>query len=81
MYKGLGVSVLGHFVYRGFYFGLFDTCKPLVPDNFFAKFFLAQGVTITASLASYPLDTIRVRLQMDAGRAKHNYKGIKDCTN
>ena len=30
IYRGLGISVLGIFVYRGFFFGLYDFFKPMV---------------------------------------------------
>lgn len=46
LYRGFGVSVLGIMVYRGFYFGMYDTAKQtlfLLPGmgNIFAKFLVA----------------------------------------
>jgi solute carrier family 25 (adenine nucleotide translocator) protein 4/5/6/31 len=49
LYKGFGVSVQGIVVYRGAYFGLYDTAKSAVFVNekkagFFAKFAVAQVI-------------------------------------
>ena len=59
-------------MYRGLYFGLYDSLKPILlpgklSENFLASFFLGWGVTTTAGLASYPLDTIRRRMMMTSG--------------
>jgi len=81
LYRGFVVSCVGIIVYRGCYFGFFDTLKPLLgplADNFVAKFFLGWGVTIAAGLASYPLDTIRRRMMMTSGQAV-KYKSSIDC--
>merc|ERR1712088_1049541 len=70
IYKGFVISAVGIFVYRGLYFGLYDTCKPLfLGDNpsAFMSFFLGWAVTIVSGLASYPIDTIRRRMMMTAG--------------
>merc|ERR1711998_549562 len=62
IYKGFVISAVGIFIYRGLYFGLYDTCKPLfLGENAsaFMSFFLGWAVTIVSGLASYPIDTIR----------------------
>jgi len=69
LYQGFGVSVQGIIVYRGAYFGLYDTAKgKLFEDektaNFFAKWAVAQTVTAAAGVISYPFDTVRRRLMM-----------------
>jgi len=72
LYRGFVVSVVGIVVYRGCYFGFYDSLKPLMgpfADNFFASFALGWAVTIAAGLASYPLDTIRRRMMMTSGEA------------
>jgi len=73
LYRGFNISCVGIFVYRGLYFGLFDSLKPLMPDsvrdNIVATFFLGWGVTILAGLASYPIDTVRRRMMMTSGEA------------
>lgn len=81
LYRGFVISCVGIVVYRGFYFGLFDTLKPLiVGDNgsFLASFVLGYGVTVTSGLISYPVDTIRRRMMMTSGQAV-KYNGSIDC--
>jgi len=70
LYRGFGISAVGIFIYRGFYFGLYDSIKPLLPKQiagFVANFILGWGVTTLAGLASYPIDTIRRRMMMTSG--------------
>lgn len=82
LYRGFVISCVGIFIYRGFYFGIFDSVKPLLPenlsDNFFVTFLLGWSVTVTAGLASYPIDTIRRRMMMTSGEGE-KYKGSIDC--
>jgi len=85
LYRGFGVSVLGIFIYRAFYFGLYDVSKKVIwsdpqqQGGFLAKFAVAQTVTTFSELISYPLDTIRRRLMMQSGRADVIYTGTVDC--
>jgi solute carrier family 25 (adenine nucleotide translocator) protein 4/5/6/31 len=73
LYRGFVISCVGIVVYRGLYFGMYDSLKPLLPGNlnqsFLATFFLGWGITIGAGLASYPLDTVRRRMMMTSGEA------------
>jgi len=82
LYRGFVVSCVGIVVYRGFYFGLYDTLQPILKENnfdgFLLKLTLGYGVTVTAGLISYPLDTIRRRMMMTSGEAV-KYKGSVDC--
>jgi solute carrier family 25 (adenine nucleotide translocator) protein 4/5/6/31 len=83
LYRGFMVSCVGIIVYRGFYFGLFDSLKPVVltgqmKNSFLASFMLGWGVTITAGLASYPIDTVRRRMMMTSG-ATEKYSSSLDC--
>ncbi|KAK6188698.1 hypothetical protein SNE40_004826 [Patella caerulea] len=81
LYRGFVISCVGIVVYRGFYFGLYDTLKPiLLGDNASLLFSFALGytVTITSGLISYPIDTIRRRMMMTSGQAV-KYKGSMDC--
>ena len=53
LYQGFGVSVQGIIVYRGAYFGLYDTAKGVLfkdekTANIFAKWAVAQTVTAAA---------------------------------
>lgn len=74
LYRGFMVSCTGIVVYRGCYFGFYDSLRPVVltgplQGSFIASFFLGWAVTIVAGLASYPLDTIRRRMMMTSGEA------------
>jgi len=88
MYAGFGVSVVGIVAYRGPYFGVFDTLKALNPwkndrgpVGLFSKFCIAQFTAILAGFISYPFDTVRRRLQMQAEKPKEQwlYSGTMDC--
>lgn len=82
LYRGFVISCVGIIVYRGCYFGFYDTLKPiLIGDgaNLAASFALGYVVTISAGLVSYPIDTIRRRMMMTSGEAV-KYKGSIDCT-
>ncbi|KAK4689484.1 hypothetical protein P7C73_g625, partial [Tremellales sp. Uapishka_1] len=83
LYRGFVPSVVGIVVYRGLYFGLYDSIKPVIlvgplEGNFLASFALGWAVTTGAGLASYPLDTIRRRMMMTSG-AKVHYKSMFDA--
>jgi solute carrier family 25 (adenine nucleotide translocator) protein 4/5/6/31 len=89
MYAGFGVSVVGIVAYRGPYFGIFDTLKELNPwkkdkgiVGLASKFAIAQATAIIAGFISYPFDTVRRRLQMEASMAAEQrvYKGAWHCT-
>lgn len=70
LYRGFVISCIGIIVYRGFYFGLYDTIKPIFlgPDaGVTISFILGYGVTVTSGLISYPIDTIRRRMMMTSG--------------
>ncbi|KAK8864745.1 hypothetical protein IAR55_002001 [Kwoniella newhampshirensis] len=71
LYRGFMPSVAGIIVYRGAYFGLYDSLKPLLPENLKgnpgANFVIGYGSTTLAGLAAYPLDTIRRRMMMTVG--------------
>jgi solute carrier family 25 (mitochondrial adenine nucleotide translocator), member 4/5/6/31 len=72
LYRGFVPSVVGIIVYRGLYFGMYDSLKPIVlvgplEGNFLASFLLGWGVTTGAGIASYPLDTVRRRMMMTSG--------------
>ncbi|XP_059301325.1 ADP,ATP carrier protein 1, mitochondrial-like [Lycium ferocissimum] len=83
LYRGFTISCVGIVVYRGLYFGIYDSLKPVVlignlQDSFFASFLLGWGITIGAGLASYPIDTVRRRMMMTSGEAV-KYKGSLDA--
>ncbi|KAL7745889.1 ADP/ATP carrier protein [Sorochytrium milnesiophthora] len=84
LYGGFGVSVVGIIVYRAAFFGGYDTAKSMLlkdPKNapFWQNWAIAQVVTILAGLASYPFDTVRRRMMMQAGRSEVLYTSTFDC--
>jgi len=82
LYQGFGVSVQGIVVYRGAYFGLYDTAKGALltkESSLLLKFLVAQVVTNAAGIISYPFDTVRRRLMMQAGGKEKLYNGTIDA--
>ena len=73
-YKGYPISILGIFIYRGSYFGLFDTFKHLAGDNIMVMWLFAQFITTGALFLAYPLATIKGRMMMQSAREKVQYK-------
>ncbi|KAH7862901.1 hypothetical protein Vadar_010843 [Vaccinium darrowii] len=83
LYRGFNISCAGIIVYRGLYFGMYDSLKPVVltgklQDSFFASFALGWVITNGAGLASYPIDTVRRRMMMTSGEAV-KYKSSFDA--
>jgi solute carrier family 25 (adenine nucleotide translocator) protein 4/5/6/31 len=81
LYRGFVISCVGIIVYRGCYFGFYDTLKPIVlgeDAGLMVSFALGYIVTITSGLISYPIDTIRRRMMMTSGEAV-KYRGSIDC--
>jgi len=88
LYTGFGVSLAGIIPYRGFQLGAFDTLVGLNPYahdkgvvGLVSTFVSAQTAIIAGAGISYPFDTVRRRLQMQAERPveEHVYKGTLDC--
>ncbi|KAL6552590.1 ADP,ATP carrier protein ER-ANT1 [Orobanche hederae] len=73
LYRGFGVSIFGITLYRGMYFGIYDTMKPIVlvgpfQDSFFASFVLGWSVTTVSGVVAYPFDTLRRRMMLTSGQ-------------
>jgi len=84
LYRGFTISCVGIVVYRGLYFGLYDSLKPVIltgsmKDSFLGSFFLGWTITIGAGLASYPIDTIRRRMMMTSGEATKYNSSMHAC--
>jgi len=88
LYAGFGVSLMGIIPYRGFQLGAFDTLVGLNPYKtdkgilgIATTFGAAQSAIIAGAAISYPFDTVRRRLQMQAEKPveEHVYKGTMDC--
>merc|ERR1719335_2114686 len=77
LYAGFGVSLMGIIPYRGFQLGAFDTLVGLNPYKndkgvlgLVTTFASAQTAIIAGAGISYPFDTVRRRLQMQAEKPK-----------
>ncbi|EQC37953.1 solute carrier family 25 (mitochondrial adenine nucleotide translocator), member 4/5/6/31 [Saprolegnia diclina VS20] len=84
LYGGFGVSVGGIIVYRAAFFGGYDTFRDILiadPKNapIWQKWAVAQVVTTFAGILSYPFDTVRRRMMMQAGRADIMYTSTLHC--
>lgn len=90
LYRGFGVSVGGIIVYRAAFFGGFDTAKAVAfgergegglfgQRNVFKSWIVAQAVTTASGIISYPFDTVRRRMMMDAGREVPLYSSTLNC--
>jgi solute carrier family 25 (adenine nucleotide translocator) protein 4/5/6/31 len=80
LYRGFVVSLYGIIVYRAAFFGGYDTMKGmLMPKTVFESWMCAQVVTTIAGLVSYPFDTVRRRMMMQAGKKEQLYKNTADC--
>ena len=88
LYEGYAVSVAGIIPFRAIYFIVNDTLRAILPwirdeglKGIVCKFTTAQCAALCAAYASYPFDTVRRRLQVDAQRplGERRYKGNLDC--
>ena len=69
VYNGFVVSCFGILVYRGVYFGLYDTSlEYIVQSSIILKLSIGYSVTVLAEFVAYPLDTVRRRMMMTSGR-------------
>eukprot|EP00871_Galdieria_phlegrea_P003222 jgi/Galph1/3900/GphlegSOOS_G2558.1 len=87
LYRGFNVSLIGIVVYRAAYFGGFDTAKSFLltgklEHNIFLSWLIAQAVTTAAEIVSYPFDTVRRHMMMQAGLPieKRRFRSSWDCT-
>ena len=83
LYNGMATSMFSIFLYRGMYFGFFDTGKKMIKDynqlSIVYKFMFAQFVTTSVETLQYPLDTIRRQLMMNSGLKEKLYTGPFDA--
>merc|ERR1711941_178018 len=88
LYTGFGVSVVGIVGYRGIQLGTFDTITGLNPYKkdkgimgAVSTFAAAQSAITFGAGATYPFDTVRRRMQMQAEKPpeEHLYKGTGHC--
>jgi solute carrier family 25 (adenine nucleotide translocator) protein 4/5/6/31 len=85
VYSGCMLSALMYFFYRAIYFGGYDTIKQIYgleqrKSSIFLRLCVALLVTNSAGFLVFPLDTVRRRLMMQAGRTgEKTYNGSFDC--
>jgi solute carrier family 25 (adenine nucleotide translocator) protein 4/5/6/31 len=82
LYRGVGASVFGIFMYRGLYFGVYDSAKPVVmkkDDSLVKKFFFAQFCVIFSETLAYPTDTVKRMLMLQSNKKEVMYTGAFDC--
>lgn len=84
-YRGFGLAVASTAVYKGLYFGLYDSAKArflgsddaapaaVSPTGFALRSALAVGTTYVSATLAYPLDVIRKRLIVDTAADERLY--------
>jgi solute carrier family 25 (adenine nucleotide translocator) protein 4/5/6/31 len=76
LYKGAHIFLLGLLLFRGTYFGLYDSLK-VTTDDTFVRWWFAYISMFAGILVSYPGDTIRRRIVSSRGK----YDGLISCFN
>jgi solute carrier family 25 (adenine nucleotide translocator) protein 4/5/6/31 len=71
------VSFFGISIFRGTYFGIYDSFKTHRYHEL-EKWFLSYLSYVTATFLTYPTDTVRRRMIMTSC-ASYKYKGFVDC--
>ena len=91
LYQGYGIALSGSVLYRLLFFGGYDALKSEVQDikakrevaemTWTERFALAQIVTLTAGTICYPIDSVRRRLMMQAGKPmeQRKYRNSFNC--
>ena len=82
VYRGFVVSCVFMMIYRGIYFGLNDSVKPVLPHaivhNLLLNFMVSYAITVTSGIVAYPLDTVRRRMMMSSGES-HKFNSSIEC--
>uniref|UniRef100_A0A1I7ZAU0 ADP/ATP translocase n=1 Tax=Steinernema glaseri TaxID=37863 RepID=A0A1I7ZAU0_9BILA len=84
LYRGFSAALQFAIVTRAIFFGIFDSVRNTMYDDpkqmqFAMSFLLSQACLIVSGITCYPLDTVRRRLMMQAGREVKLYKNTFDC--
>lgn len=77
LYTGSSISLFGVAVFRGTYFGVFDTFKE--NKKGLHRWSVAYISSLLAILLTYPTDTIRRRL-ICSRKLQKKYMGFTDCS-
>lgn len=82
LYRGAEMAVFGIFLYRGLYFGVYDSGKVFAikkKDPIYKKLLFAQACVIVSETIAYPTDTVKRILMLEAARKEKMYNGVFDC--
>jgi len=80
IYNGFVMTLIGNTIYRGIYFGLYDTIKYQGKEsNFWKNWFISFLTTGFGGFASYPFDTVRRRMMAQSGKEIKDYINTIDC--
>jgi solute carrier family 25 (adenine nucleotide translocator) protein 4/5/6/31 len=76
LYQGYGIALAGIFLYRSLHMGGYDAIKTVRHQNmtWTEKLVAAQFVSLAAGTVCYPIDSVRRRLMMQAGRENKTYR-------
>lgn len=81
MYQGYGIALAGVFLYRGLHLGGYDAFKMQLSHykqssdlSWGERFAVAQTVSIVAGTICYPIDSVRRRMMMQAGKPEKLYR-------
>jgi solute carrier family 25 (adenine nucleotide translocator) protein 4/5/6/31 len=77
IYRGVLLSYLGMTLFRGAFFGIYDTFKVKL-DSHYQKFFVSYGATVISMFLVSPIQTVTRRLMMTSGHS-FKYQGYADC--
>ncbi|KAL4466807.1 hypothetical protein ABPG74_010404 [Tetrahymena malaccensis] len=87
LYRGLTVGLVGIFMYRSLYFGLYDWGKVVflnqnnnIENLLIKKYLFAQCVVVFSETISYPTDTLKRKMMMQSARGQKLYKNSIDCS-
>lgn len=85
LYKGFGVALGGVVLFRALHLGGYDYAKDEMgkrgEQTIWKRFFIAQLVSVASGTVCYPIDTVRRRLMMTAGKKKDKvlYANAREC--
>lgn len=85
LYRGVGPTLVGAIPYEGIKFGSYDFIRQMmddwdIPANSYTKILCGGLAGMTATVLTYPNDTVRRRMQMQGqDGAKLEYTHAVDC--
>lgn len=80
MYKGVGLFTLGALIFRGIFFGIYDSLKVQTTDQKM-RFLASCFASFLSIIGGYPVDTVRRRLISSKGKYKTGRQCFQDILN